>query len=149
MALPSSSPFPTDSQIRTLGEGRFVWPVHGAVLSPFGQLGPGLRNDGLNLSASAGSPVRAAAAGEVVYAGDAVPGYGNLVLIKHADGWTSAYAHNEELLVRRGDRVARGQVIAKVGSTGNVTSPQLHFELREGTRAVDPAQFLTRAQAGL
>ena len=128
---------------------RFLWPVDGKILSSFGPKKGGLHNDGINIAAARGAPVRAAENGVVAYAGNELRGFGNLLLIKHADGWTSAYAHNEELLVRRGDRVARGQVIAKVGSTGNVTSPQLHFELRKGTGAVDPAQFLTRAQAGL
>ena len=128
---------------------RFLWPVEGKILSSFGPKKGGLHNDGINISAARGTPVHAAENGVVAYAGNELRGFGNLLLIKHADGWTSAYAHNEELLVRRGDRVARGQVIAKVGSTGNVTSPQLHFELRKGTGAVDPAQFLTRAQAGL
>lgn len=144
LALPSSSPFPTDGQIRTLGEGRFVWPVRGEVLSPFGQLGPGLRNDGLNLSASAGSPVRAAAGGEVVYAGNAVPGYGNLVLIKHSDGWVTAYGHLDTVSVRMRDRVTQGQQIGTVGQTGGVDRPQLHFEIRyapstrDKARPVDP-----------
>jgi len=87
--------------------------------------------------------VEAADAGVVAYTGNELHSYGNLILIKHADGWISAYAHCDQLLVKRGDKVARGQVIARVGSTGNVSEPQLHFELRHGHQAVDPREFLT------
>lgn len=128
---------------------RFLWPVDGKIVSSFGPKKGGLHNDGINIAAPRGAPVRAAENGIVAYAGNELRGFGNLLLIKHADGWTSAYAHNQELLVRRGDQVKRGQIIAKVGSTGSVTSPQLHFELREGARAVDPSNLLSRAQAGL
>ncbi|HEX6103351.1 MAG TPA: LysM peptidoglycan-binding domain-containing M23 family metallopeptidase [Alphaproteobacteria bacterium] len=128
---------------------RFLWPLEGKVLSSFGPKKGGLHNDGINIAAPRGTPVRAAENGVVAYAGNELRGFGNLLLIKHADGWTSAYAHNEELLVRRGDQVKRGQVIAKVGSSGSVTSPQLHFELRQGARAVDPVKLLAQAQAGL
>jgi murein DD-endopeptidase MepM/ murein hydrolase activator NlpD len=128
---------------------RFLWPVEGKILSGFGPKKGGLHNDGINIAAAQGAPVYAAENGVVAYAGNELRGFGNLLLIKHADGWTSAYAHNEELLVRRGDRVKRGQIIAKVGSSGSVTSPQLHFELRNGARAVDPVRLLSPAQAGL
>ncbi len=128
---------------------RFLWPVQGKIVSSFGPKKGGLHNDGINIASERGTPVRAAENGIVAYAGNELRGFGNLLLIKHADGWTSAYAHNDELLVRRGDQVKRGQIIARVGSTGSVTSPQLHFELREGARAVDPTKLLSRAQAGL
>ena len=127
----------------------FLWPVDGKIVSSFGPKKGGLHNDGINIAAPRGTPVRAAENGIVAYAGNELRGFGNLLLIKHADGWTSAYAHNEELLVRRGDQIRRGQVIAKVGSTGSVTIPQLHFELREGAEAVDPLKLLSRQQAGL
>jgi murein DD-endopeptidase MepM/ murein hydrolase activator NlpD len=128
---------------------RFLWPLEGKLLSSFGPKKGGLHNDGINIAAARGTPVRAAENGVVAYAGNELRGFGNLLLIKHAEGWTTAYAHNEELLVRRGDQVKRGQVIAKVGSSGSVTSPQLHFELRQGARAVDPVKLLSQAQAGL
>jgi len=128
---------------------RFLWPVNGKVVSSFGPKKGGLHNDGINIAAPRGAPVRAAENGIVAYAGNELRGFGNLLLIKHADGWTSAYAHNDQLLVRRGDQVKRGQVIARVGSTGSVTTPQLHFELREGSEAVDPLKLLARQQAGL
>jgi murein DD-endopeptidase MepM/ murein hydrolase activator NlpD len=128
---------------------RFLWPVNGKVISSFGAKKGGLHNDGINIAAPRGAPVRAAENGIVAYAGNELRGFGNLLLIKHADGWTSAYAHNDQLLVRRGDQVRRGQIIARVGSTGSVTSPQLHFELREGSEAIDPLTLLARQQAGL
>jgi murein DD-endopeptidase MepM/ murein hydrolase activator NlpD len=123
---------------------RFSWPVNGKVLAGFGSAGKGLHNDGINIAAPAGTQVRAADNGVVAYAGNELKGFGNLLLIKHADGWTTAYAHNEKLLVGRGDQVKQGQVIAVVGRTGNVDSPQLHFEVRKGTQAMDPMEFLSK-----
>lgn len=124
------------------GDGNLLWPVQGRVLAGYGAAPGGRRNDGINIAARLGAPVRATDGGIVAYVGDTVPGYGNLVLIKHPDGFISAYAHCETLLVRKGEHVARGQVIAKVGATGGVAQPQLHFELRRGEQAVDPRQFL-------
>ena len=99
----------------------------------------GPHNDGINIAAPLGTPVRAIDAGAVAYAGNELKGYGNLVLVRHANGWISAYAHlDDELLVKKGDTVAAGQVIAKVGDTGGVGEPQLHFELRRGKKPVDP-----------
>ncbi len=121
---------------------RFAWPIAGKVIANFGPAGGGLHNDGINIAAAAGSEVRAADNGVVAYAGNELRGFGNLLLVKHADGWTTAYAHNEKLLVKRGDTVAQGQVIATVGRTGNVNSPQLHFEVRKGTQAMNPVEFL-------
>jgi murein DD-endopeptidase MepM/ murein hydrolase activator NlpD len=127
------------------GGPSFSWPLRGAIVSSFGSKKGGEHNDGINIAARRGAPVRAAEDGIVVYAGNELRGFGNLVLIRHADGWTTAYAHNETLLVKRGDRVRRGQVIAKAGSSGSVATPQLHFEIRRGRRAVDPAEYLTAA----
>lgn len=125
------------------GKG-FQWPVRGRVISSFGAKSKGLRNDGINIAAPRGTPVLAAENGVVVYAGNELRGFGNLVLIKHAGGWVSAYAHNQDLTVERGDKVRKGQRIARVGSSGGVTSPQLHFELRKGKRARDPRKYLQR-----
>jgi len=105
----------------------------------------GAHNDGLNIAAPKGTPVAAIDGGTVAYAGNELRGYGNLVLIKHSNGLISAYAHCEELLVKRGDSVNRGQVIARVGATGGVSEPQLHFELRRGKKPVDPREFLAPA----
>ncbi len=120
----------------------FLWPVKGKLVSSFGPKQDGLHNDGINIAAPRGAAVRAAEDGVVAYAGNELRGYGNLLLVRHAGGWTTAYAHNQRLLVRRGDAVRRGQVIARVGSSGNVATPQTHFELRRGTRAVDPVKSL-------
>lgn len=120
----------------------FAWPVRGRVIATFGSQGGGLHNDGINIQAPKGTPVRAAENGVVAYAGGEIKGFGNLLLIRHADGFMTAYAHNEALLVKRGDVVRRGQVISRVGATGNVEFPQLHFEVRKGSQAVDPEQVL-------
>jgi len=122
--------------------GRFAWPLRGKILSGFGSKGEGLHNDGINILAKAGTPVQAAETGVVAYAGNELRGFGNLLLIKHSGGWVTAYAHNQALLVRRGETVRRGQVIARVGATGNVVSPQLHFEIRKGQVAVNPIRYM-------
>jgi murein DD-endopeptidase MepM/ murein hydrolase activator NlpD len=124
------------------GSGAFLWPVHGRVLATYGSGGDGTHNDGINIAAPRGAAVQAADAGVVAYAGNELRGYGNLILVKHANGWISAYAHCDLMLVKRGEKVARGQVIARVGSTGNVSEPQLHFELRRGNHPTDPREFL-------
>ena len=124
----------------------FRWPVKGRVIAGFGPKTGGAQNDGINLAVPEGTPVKAADDGVVAYAGNELKGYGNLVLIRHANGFVSAYAHASELLVKRGDTIKRGQVIANAGQTGNVTSPQLHFEIRKGSTPVDPAQYLAAAQ---
>ena len=120
----------------------FIWPLKGKVISNFGAKPKGLRNDGVNILARRGTPVLAAENGVVAYAGNELRGFGNLLLIKHAGGYVTAYAHNHELLVKRGQKLKRGQKIATVGSTGNVTKPQLHFEIRKGKTARDPRKYL-------
>lgn len=120
----------------------FRWPVRGRVISGFGPKPNGNTNDGINLSVPEGTPVQAAADGVVAYAGNELKGYGNLVLIRHSNGWVTAYAHNSQILVKRGEEVRRGQVIAKAGKSGNVSSPQLHFEVRRGATPVDPLEHL-------
>jgi murein DD-endopeptidase MepM/ murein hydrolase activator NlpD len=119
-------------------EPEFRWPARGRIIQGFKAGG----NDGINISVPAGTSVRAAEAGTVVYSGDGLKGYGNLVLIKHPNGFVTAYGNNGELDVKRGEKVTRGQVIAKSGDTGNVNSPQLHFELRKGSTPVDPTSYL-------
>ena len=120
----------------------FIWPLKGKVISGFGSKAKGLRNDGVNILAGRGTPVVAAENGVVAYAGNELRGFGNLLLIKHEGGWVTAYAHNHQLLVKRGQKLKRGQKIATVGSTGNVTKPQLHFEIRKGKTARDPRKYL-------
>ena len=121
---------------------KFGWPLQGRLISGFGAKGGGRYNDGINIAAGAGSIVRASENGIVAYAGNELRGYGNLLLVRHAGGWISAYAHIGDFLVRRGQVVKRGQPIARVGSSGAVNRPQLHFELRRGRRAVDPRRHL-------
>ncbi|MEO1198958.1 MAG: LysM peptidoglycan-binding domain-containing protein [Pseudomonadota bacterium] len=121
----------------------FRWPVRGRILSGFGESLEGGRNDGINIAVPAGTSIRAAENGVVIYAGSELQGFGNLILIRHAEGWVTAYAHNEELLVSRGDEIKRGQIIARAGSSGNVSAPQLHFEVRKGSQPVDPLQYLS------
>ncbi len=122
--------------------GLFSWPTVGKLISGYGPSAGGLHNDGINIEAPVGTPVTAAEAGVVAYAGNELRGFGNLLLVRHQGGWMTAYAHNNELLVKRGQKVLRGQMIARVGRTGNVESPQLHFEIRKGTDAIDPVKFL-------
>lgn len=118
----------------------FIWPLKGEVIAEFGPMaGKGQNNDGINIAAAKGTPIRAAENGVVAYAGNGLKGFGNLLLIKHADGWMTAYAHADQLMVAKGQSVKKGQQIATVGSSGNVDSPQLHFEIRKGTEAVNPA----------
>jgi murein DD-endopeptidase MepM/ murein hydrolase activator NlpD len=123
----------------------FRWPVHGRIIASFGPKPSGVRNDGIDLAVPAGTPIKAAEDGVVAYAGSELKGYGNLVLIRHSDGYVTAYAHASEILVKRGETVKRGQVIARAGETGNVKTPELHFEIRKGATPVDPAEFLKGA----
>ncbi len=127
--------------------GSFRWPVKGRVISGFGTKPDGGHNDGINISVPQGTSVKAAENGVVAYAGSELKGYGNLVLVRHANNWVSAYANNEELLVKRGDKVRRGQIIAKAGATGSVSQPQVHFELRKGSRPVDPTKYMSNMAA--
>ena len=123
----------------------FRWPVRGKVITAYGAKANGKANDGINLAVPEGTPVKAAEDGVVAYSGNELKGYGNLVLVRHSNGYVTAYAHASELLVKRGDTIKRGQIIAKSGQSGEVGSPQLHFEIRKGSAPVDPLQFLNGA----
>jgi murein DD-endopeptidase MepM/ murein hydrolase activator NlpD len=123
----------------------FRWPVRGKVVTSYGAKTNGKSNDGINLAVPEGTPVKAAEDGVVAYSGNELKGYGNLVLVRHSNGYVTAYAHASELMVKRGDTIKRGQVIAKSGQSGEVASPQLHFEIRKGSSPVDPLQFLNGA----
>ncbi|MEL7028421.1 MAG: M23 family metallopeptidase, partial [Pseudomonadota bacterium] len=120
----------------------FAWPVEGPVVSAYGVKTSGLQNEGVNIAAPKGAPVRASASGEVLYQGAELKGYGNLVLVKHEDGWVTTYAHLDEVRVRKGDKVRKGQVIATVGDSGSVEEPQLHFEMRRDLKSIDPQSVL-------
>jgi murein DD-endopeptidase MepM/ murein hydrolase activator NlpD len=136
----AAPPTRTDSQVMAAGKGRFVWPVRGEILSAFGVQDVDRRNDGVDIRSPMGTAVHAAAAGEVVYAGDQVPGFGNLVLVKHADGWVTAYAHLAHVDVKMRESVAQDQQIGEVGQTGGVTEPQLHFEVRYAATPIEKAR---------
>ncbi|MCB1506840.1 MAG: peptidoglycan DD-metalloendopeptidase family protein [Hyphomicrobiaceae bacterium] len=131
----------TPSQV---GVGKLRWPSKGKVISGFGQRTDGTHNDGINIALPIGADVHAAEEGEVAYAGSELKGYGNLILLRHDNGWVTAYAHADQMLVKRGDKVRRGDIIAKAGKTGQVDQPQLHFELRQGSKPVDPLPYLDR-----
>jgi murein DD-endopeptidase MepM/ murein hydrolase activator NlpD len=123
------------------------WPLKGKVISGYGNKPGGLKNEGINISVPEGTSIRAADTGVVAYAGNELKGYGNLVLIRHAGGYVTAYAHAKELLVKRGDKIERGAIIGKAGQTGSVSSPQLHFEVRKGATALDPMKYMSSTTA--
>lgn len=136
----TSRPAPAPSQ-PVAGAPSFRWPHNGEVIASFGSQPGGRRNDGIKIAANIGDPVRAAAAGEVVYAGNELQGYGELILIRHGD-WVTAYAHNSSLRVSVGQQVDAGAVIAEAGSSGAANRVQVHFEIRRGVSPVDPLQYL-------
>lgn len=131
-----------DTSIQTTS-AKFLWPVTGKILSPYGPKSSGGKNDGINIAASLGDEVQATDSGTVVYVGNEAKGFGNIVLLKHKNGWMSAYAHCQDILKKKGDKVAKGEAIATVGKTGNVTQTQLHFELRKNKKTVDPTRYLS------
>jgi len=139
-----------DKEAAKLAEGsgavpKFRWPANGRIIAGYGPTTNGQQNDGINIALPENTPVKAAEDGVVAYAGNELKGYGNLVLVRHPNGYVTAYAHTKELLVKRGDQVKRGQVIARSGQTGNVNAPQLHFEIRKGASPLDPTRFLNGA----
>lgn len=123
---------------------RLSWPLRGRIISSYGRKSKGLVNEGINIAARSGEPVKAADSGTVIYRGNLIPGYGRLMLVRHSDTLVTAYAHLKSYAVQKGDWVKRGEVIGRVGDSGNVTSPQLHFEVRHRARSVDPMQYLNR-----
>jgi len=149
-AAPAPAPTTTAAIDQTLepasADGTsFRWPVRGRIISGFGSKPNGERNDGINLAVPEGTTVKAAEAGTVIYAGNELEGYGKLVLIRHADDWVSAYAHNSDIKVSKGDTVRRGQTVATAGMSGSVSSPQVHFELRKKAKPVNPLDYLAGA----
>lgn len=131
-------PTETTASVPADSKPEFRWPARGRIIQGF-RSGA---NDGINIALPEGTSVKAAESGVVAYAGSELKGYGNLVLIRHPNGYVSAYAHNGAVAVKRGETVKRGQTIAKSGQSGNVASPQLHFELRKGSTPVDPTGYL-------
>ena len=145
VVTPAADPIPDEKPTggaTASSAASFRWPVRGRVIAGFGPKTNGQQNDGINVSVPEGTPIKAAEDGVVAYAGNELKGYGNLVLVRHANGFVTAYAHASELSVKKGETVKRGQVIGKAGATGNVTGPQLHFEVRKGATPVDPMQYL-------
>ncbi len=136
-----AAPPPSSASVDSV---KLRWPASGKIIAGFGSRPDGTHNDGINLQVPLGTEVHAAETGVVAYAGSELKGYGNLILLRHDNGWVTAYAHNDEVLVKRGDKVKRGQVIAKAGKTGSVDQPQVHFELRQGQKPVDPVPYLER-----
>jgi murein DD-endopeptidase MepM/ murein hydrolase activator NlpD len=144
IVAPAADPLPEPTPTGTTGSSStsLRWPVRGKVIQAFGPKQSGGQNDGINVSVPEGTPIKAAEDGVVAYAGNELKGYGNLVLVRHSNGFVTAYAHASELAVKKGETIKRGQVIGKAGATGNVNAPQLHFEVRKGATPVDPMQYL-------
>jgi len=140
---PNTPPSVTEVQRAPNAAPSFHWPVRGRILSAYGRKPNGQQNDGINVSVPEGTPIRASEDGVVAYAGNELKGFGNLVLIRHADNWVTAYAHLGTLDVKKDQKVKRGEVIARAGQTGGVTAPQLHFEIRKGSNPVDPEKHLS------
>ena len=134
----------SSQKIAARSSSKFSWPVRGKILSGYGPKTGGLVNDGINISATLGTPVKAAENGVVAYAGNEVKGMGNLIIIQHSDGWMTVYAHLDSMDVRRGAHVNVGQQIGKIGKTGKVDKPQLHFEIRKGTKSYNPTNYLKK-----
>jgi len=140
----SSDPKKQLPKISARSASKFSWPVRGKILSQYGAKNKGLFNDGINIGAAQGTAVKAAENGVVAYAGNEVKGMGNLIIVQHSDGWMTVYAHLDSMSVRRGNKVNVGQQIGKVGKTGKVDKPQLHFEIRKGTKAYNPVSYLKK-----
>ena len=121
---------------------KFIWPVKGKLISKYGKSKEGFYNDGINIDSKKGTKVMSSQAGKVIYCGNEIPGYGNLILIKHSKNWITAYAHLNEVFTEKGKKVIKGEIIGSVGNTGNVRSPQLHFEIRKGKESVNPLKLL-------
>lgn len=146
-ASPAPRPLPTTAAItepKTFS-GSFAWPLTGQIIAPFGPIGSGLRNDGLDIGVPKGTPIKAAADGVVAYAGDEIKLFGGLVLINHGGGWVTAYGHADTLNVVRGQKVSRGQTIGLSGASGFAAQPKLHFEIRKDRKPVNPVLHLPKA----
>ena len=128
--------------LRDKRTSKFIWPVKGKLLSKYGKSKEGFYNDGINIDSKKGTKVMSSQAGKVIYCGNEIPGYGNLILIKHSKNWITAYAHLNEVFTEKGKKVNKGEIIGSVGNTGNVRSPQLHFEIRKGKESVNPLKLL-------
>jgi murein DD-endopeptidase MepM/ murein hydrolase activator NlpD len=145
----SGAPAPGGQPDDFTATNKFIWPVTGRVISSFGERTGGYANDGINIEVAEGTPVKASDHGVVIYAGNELAGFGNLLLVKHSNGFVTAYAHNSKLLVKKGAKVRQGEVIAQAGKSGDVDKPQVHFEIRRGDRPVDPKRYIDSASVSL
>lgn len=132
---------PRSEETSKTGKGRFLWPVNGKVISGFGMRN-GEKHAGIDIKAEEGNPVKAADSGKVIYSGNGLSGYGNLIIIKHEGTFFTVYAHNKKNLASEGSLVEKGEEIAQVGDTGRATTPHLHFEIRKNKVTVDPILYL-------
>ena len=130
-----------NKEFNRVSKTRFIWPVKGKLLSKYGKTKNGFYNDGININSKKGTKVLSSEDGKVIYSGNEIPGYGNLILIKHNKNWITAYAHLNEVFIEKGRKVKKGEKIGSVGNTGNVRMLQLHFEIRKGKESVDPLKF--------
>jgi murein DD-endopeptidase MepM/ murein hydrolase activator NlpD len=130
-----------DPKSIALARGRFIWPVKGKITREFGIKGT-TKHDGIDIFAPKGTPIRSSDSGKVLYSGKEIRGYGNIVVIRHREGFITVYAHNQRNTVSEGMRVTRGQIIGKVGNTGRASTPHLHFEIRKNNRPIDPRRLL-------
>ena len=137
-------PLPTNQPIASPASfaGSFAWPISGKILARFGPGAAGVRNSGIDIAASRGTPIHASADGVVAYAGDKVAFFGGLVLIRHGSGWVTAYGHAGRVDVVRGQKVRKGQIIGLSGDTGYADQPKLHFEIRRDRTPIDPLSKL-------
>ena len=130
-----------DPKKLVLAKGRFIWPIRGKVTREFGIRGTA-KHDGIDISARRGAPIKASDSGKVLYSGNEISGYGNIIIIKHETGFITIYAHNDVNEVAEGMKVKRGQIIGRVGSTGRASDPHLHFEIRKNNRPINPRLLL-------
>ncbi len=144
VARPAVRPETRQASVAPASDAGFLWPSEGPVISRFGPKPNGMHNDGINIALPVGSAIRASQNGVVAYAGNEIRGYGDLVLLRHDGGWMTAYAHNSELLVEKGEAVKRGQVISRSGASGRVSRPQAHFEIRRNGKPRDPLDLFER-----
>tara|TARA_A100001015_G_scaffold321102_1_gene450135 strand:- start:3326 stop:4168 length:843 start_codon:yes stop_codon:yes gene_type:complete len=134
---------PRKKEIFSNSRPSFIWPTKGEIILEFGKIKSGFHNDGINIKSEENSPVMASEGGEIIYTGNEIPGYGNLILIKHQNNWVTAYSHLKHIIYKKGYVVSKGEKIGLIGKTGNVNQPQLHFEIRKGKKALNPSNFLS------
>jgi murein DD-endopeptidase MepM/ murein hydrolase activator NlpD len=141
-AKPAEKPADVDTSMGSDATPSFHWPVRGQVIAGFGPKSDGQRNDGIDIAVPENTPIKAANDGVVIYSGNQLKSFGNLVLVRHSNDYVTAYAHAKEIRVKKGDPIKGGEIIGMSGQTGNVDTPQVHFEIRKGSTPVDPMRLL-------